>query len=155
MMWPGPRSDQELRARFQWTTCHPPVPSWRSTAVVLSTTASPTATGPTTCVSAYAGPWSVATRWRPARSLSSSTTRAVTKAGMGAAPVRLEAGDQLLDPLVPALERVLAQDGALGLVVELQVHPVDRVGPLALLGPADELAPQPCPRGLGRQVHGG
>ena len=40
------------------------------------------------------------------------------------------------------LERVLAEHGALGLVVELQVDPVDRVVALALLGPPDELAAQ-------------
>src|SRR5215210_4159730 len=62
----------------------------------------------------------------------------------------LEAGDQLLHPLVAGLEGVLAQDGALGLVVQLQVDPVDGVVPLALLGLADELAPQPGPGGLGR-----
>src|SRR4029450_2461899 len=63
---------------------------------------------------------------------------------------RSEAGDQPLDPLVAGLERVLAQDGALGLVVELQVDPVDRVVALALLGPADELAPEAGPGGLRR-----
>jgi len=39
------------------------------------------------------------------------------------------------------LERVLAEHRALGLVVELQVDPVDGVVPLAVLRPADELAP--------------
>ena len=34
------------RLRFQWTTCQPPVPRPSSTAVVLTTTSSPTATGP-------------------------------------------------------------------------------------------------------------
>ena len=62
----------------------------------------------------------------------------------------LQRGDQLLDPLVAGLERVLAQHGALRLVVELQVDPVHRVVPLALLGAADELAPQASPGGLRR-----
>src|SRR5207244_2233748 len=64
-----------------------------------------------------------------------------------------ETRDQLLHPLVPRLERVLAQHRALGLVVELQVDPIDGEVALALLGPADELAPQAGPRGLGRLVH--
>ena len=46
----------------------------------------------------------------------------------------LHRGDQLLDALVDGLERVLAQHGALGLVVELEVHPVDGVVALLLLG---------------------
>ena len=59
-------------------------------------------------------------------------------------------GDELVDPLVDRAERVLAQHGALGLVVELEVHPVDgEVAPL-LLRPADELAAQPGPGGLRR-----
>ena len=61
-------------------------------------------------------------------------------------------GDELLDPFVAGLEGVLAEDGALGLVVELQVDPVDGVVALALLGPADELAPEAGPGGLGRLV---
>ena len=64
----------------------------------------------------------------------------------------LERGDQLLDPLVPRLERVLAQHRPLGLVVELQVDPVDGEVPAALLGPPDELAPQLGPGRLGRLV---
>src|ERR1700746_2188010 len=60
------------------------------------------------------------------------------------------AGDELLDALVDRAERVLAQHGPLGLVVQLEVHPVDgEVAPL-LLGPADELAAQPGPRRLRR-----
>ena len=46
MMWPGPGSCHSRRLRFQWTTCQPPVPRPSSTAVVLTTTSSPTATGP-------------------------------------------------------------------------------------------------------------
>src|SRR5919197_3144564 len=37
----------------------------------------------------------------------------------------LHGRDQLLDPLVDAAVRVLAEDGALGLVIELEVNPVD------------------------------
>src|SRR5262249_56504097 len=63
---------------------------------------------------------------------------------------RLHSGDQLLDPLVHRAERVLAQHRPLGLVVQLEVHPVDgEVAPL-LLGPADELAAQPGPGRLRR-----
>src|SRR2546430_3324409 len=57
------------------------------------------------------------------------------------------ARDEAVDPLVVRPERVLAQYGALRLVVELEVHPVDgEVAPL-LLGVPDELAAQPGPRG--------
>ena len=59
---------------------------------------------------------------------------------------RYRAGDEALDALVARLERVLAEHGALRLVVELQVHPVDRVVALALLGPLDERAAQPGAR---------
>src|SRR5271165_1079659 len=63
---------------------------------------------------------------------------------------RLHAGDEFFDPLVHRTERVLAQHGALGLVVQLEVHPVDgEVTPL-LLGPADELTAQLGPRRLRR-----
>src|SRR5580704_5450426 len=62
----------------------------------------------------------------------------------------LHARDELLDPLVDRTERVLAQHGPLGLVVQLEVHPVDgEVAPL-LLGPADELTAQLGPRRLRR-----
>ena len=52
------------------------------------------------------------------------------------------------------LERVLAQHGALGLVVQLQVHPVHRVVAALRLGLADELAAELGPRGLRRLAHG-
>src|SRR6266436_1053118 len=55
----------------------------------------------------------------------------------------LHAGDELLHPLVDRAEWVLAQHGPLGLVVELQVHPVDGEIAPPLLRPADELAAQP------------
>src|SRR5262245_27318458 len=64
------------------------------------------------------------------------------------------AGDEAVDTLVVGAERVLAQHGPLRLVVQLEVHPVDReVAPL-LLRVADELAAQPCPRGLRRCLLG-
>lgn len=50
-------------------------------------------------------------------------------------------GDEFFDPLVPTLERVLAEDGPLGLVVEFEVDPIHRVVPLVQFGGADELAP--------------
>src|ERR1700722_5474222 len=65
----------------------------------------------------------------------------------------LHAGDQPLDPLVDRPERIFAQHGALSLVIELEVHPVDGEIAAGRLGGADELTPQPCPRGLWRLVH--
>src|SRR5690606_11049696 len=59
-------------------------------------------------------------------------------------------GDQLLHPLVDRPEGVLAQHGALRLVVELQVDPVDGEVPPLLLGAPDEVAAQPGPGGLRR-----
>ena len=53
-----------------------------------------------------------------------------------------------VDPLVGGLEGVLAEDGALRLVVQLQVDPVDGVVVASLLGGADEVAAQLGPRGL-------
>src|SRR5260370_21435002 len=62
----------------------------------------------------------------------------------------LAARAELLDALVHRTERVLAQHGPLGLVVQLEVHPVDgEVAPL-LLGPADEFTAQLGPRRLRR-----
>src|SRR5437588_458761 len=66
---------------------------------------------------------------------------------------RSQRSDQLLNALVTSLEGVLAEHRALGLVVQLQVHPVDRVVALALLGLADELTAQTRPRRLGRIDH--
>src|ERR1017187_2262665 len=73
-------------------------------------------------------------------------------AGPGSFPVtvHLHAGDQLLHPLIDRPERVLAQDGPLRLIVELEVHPVYREVAPPLLRAPDELAPQPGPRGLRR-----
>src|SRR6266566_9860059 len=68
--------------------------------------------------------------------------------GLRPPDLALHPGDELLDALVHRAERVLAQHGPLGLVVQLEVHPVDgEVAPL-LLGPADELAAQLGPRRL-------
>src|SRR3954447_15003799 len=64
----------------------------------------------------------------------------------------LHAGDELVDALVDGLERALAQDGALRLVVELEVHPVDGEVAALLLGAADELTAQPRPGRLRRHV---
>src|SRR3546814_20910072 len=71
---------------------------------------------------------------------------------VGTSDASLQGGDELLDALVVGLERVLAEHGALRLVVQLQVHPVDRVVALALLGPTDELAAEPGPGGLRRRL---
>src|SRR5262249_17558080 len=65
----------------------------------------------------------------------------------------LEGGDQLLDPVVARFEGVLAEAGALRLVVELEVDPVHGEISPSLLGPANELAPEFGPSGLGRLVH--
>src|SRR3990170_2712149 len=67
-----------------------------------------------------------------------------------AGTVPSHARDELLDALVDGAERVLAQHGALRLVVELEVHPVDREVPAALLGPPDELAAEAGAGGLRR-----
>src|SRR3954451_13776532 len=67
---------------------------------------------------------------------------------------RSHARDELVAPLVDGLERVLAQDGALRLVVEFEVHPVDGEVAALLLGPADELPAQPGAGGLRRHVLG-
>src|ERR1700693_3003634 len=60
------------------------------------------------------------------------------------------AGDELLDPLLDRTERALAQHGPLSLVVELEMHPVDREVTPLLLGTADELAAQLRPGSLRR-----
>src|SRR6266540_7055593 len=50
--------------------------------------------------------------------------------------------DQLLDPVVDAAVGILAEHGALGLVVELEVYPVDGEVAATFLGAADEVAAQ-------------
>src|SRR3954469_7728437 len=60
------------------------------------------------------------------------------------------ARDEFLHPFVDSPERVLAEDCPLGLVVELEVHPVDGEVAPALLRPPDELPTQPGPGVLGR-----
>src|SRR5918992_2177073 len=84
-------------------------------------------------------------RGRPARTHLAGATR---PAG------RSQRGDQALDPLVDRPERVLAQHGALGLVVELEVHPVHREVAPCGLGGGDEVAAQLGPGGLRRGVLG-
>src|SRR5215472_183844 len=64
------------------------------------------------------------------------------------AALDLHAGDELFHALVDGPERVLAQHGALRLVVQLEVHPVDGEVPSPLLRPPDEIAAQPGPRRL-------
>src|SRR3954470_13256957 len=66
---------------------------------------------------------------------------------------RVRRGNEALDAIGTGLERVLAQDRPLPLVVELQVHPVDRVVTLALLGLLDEGAAEAGARRLRRLVH--
>src|SRR5580704_4883379 len=79
---------------------------------------------------------------------------AVVPRGRGAVgprgPRGLHTRYELFDPFVHGAERVLAQDGPLRLVVQLQVHPVNgEVTPL-LLRPADELTTQLGPGRLRR-----
>src|SRR5450759_5737919 len=64
--------------------------------------------------------------------------------------LRLHRVDEALDALVHALEGVLAEHRALGLVVQLEVHPVDRVVAPRLLRPAHEVTTELCPGGLRR-----
>src|SRR3954468_11936816 len=52
---------------------------------------------------------------------------------------RLHGRDELFDPFVDAAVRVLAEDGPLRLVVELEVDPVDSEIPAALLRAPDEI----------------
>src|SRR6516165_1592364 len=68
--------------------------------------------------------------------------------------IALERRDELLDPLVPGLERVLAEHRPLGLVVELEMDPVHGEVTAAFLGPPDELAPELGPGGLRRLIDG-
>src|SRR5918911_1226668 len=85
------------------------------------------------------------------RETSSMITRLSRRSDFQAVTGRVShALDEALHTLVVGAERVLAQDGPLGLVVELQVHPVDREIAAALLGALDEIAAQPCPRRLRR-----
>ena len=72
--------------------------------------------------------------------------RAVPQSARSAA----HALDEPLHPRVDGRERVLAQHRALGLVVELEVHPVDGEVAAVLLGRADEVAAQLGPGGLRR-----
>src|SRR6478609_2574861 len=89
------------------------------------------------------------------RSASSrAAVRFMSRSSLSDWAMALQRGDELLDALVVGPEGVLAEHRALGLIVELQVHPVDRVVALALLGLADELAPQAGPCGLRRGVDG-
>src|SRR3954464_6265061 len=60
----------------------------------------------------------------------------------------LHAGDELFHPVVHGPEWVLAQDGALRLVVELEMDPVDGEVASLLLSPFDEVASEPGARGL-------
>src|SRR5436190_7314120 len=63
---------------------------------------------------------------------------------------RSHAGDEFFHPFVDGAERVLAENRALRLVVELQVHPVHGEVAATLLRPLDELPAQPRPRCLRR-----
>src|SRR5690349_14940367 len=92
----------------------------------------------------------------PAHPTPTAATPLLWSHGVGARPgtVGSHAVDEALHPLVVRLERVLAQHRALGLVVELEVHPVDGEVAAALLGAPDELAPQARTRVLRRHALG-
>ena len=62
----------------------------------------------------------------------------------------LHALNQALHSLVNALKWVLAQDGALGLVIEFQMDPIHGEVPAGFLGSFDEIAAEFGPGGLGR-----
>src|SRR3989304_7261394 len=74
--------------------------------------------------------------------------------GLGSGPWSLEPGassersDEFVHPVVDRAEGVLAQHRALCLVVELEVHPVDREVAVALLGRLDEFTAEAGPGGL-------
>src|SRR5215471_13405442 len=96
-------------------------------------------------------------RWRMSSRVSGRgvSIRAATRlTSRSSRSMALERGDQLLDPLVPGLERVLAQHRPLGLVIELEMDPVDGEVAAALLGPPDELPPEFGPGGLRRLIDG-
>jgi hypothetical protein len=61
----------------------------------------------------------------------------------------LHALNQAFHSLVNVLKWVLAQDGALGLVVEFQMNPVHGEVPAGFLGSFDEIATKFGSRGLG------
>src|SRR5699024_1636801 len=56
--------------------------------------------------------------------------------------------DQSSNPIIGGPERILTQHRTLRLVIEFQVHPVDREVPTAFLGAFDEVAPQLGTSGL-------
>lgn len=66
----------------------------------------------------------------------------------------LHARDQPLNPLIDRPERVFAQHGALRLVVEFEMYPVDGEITSRLLRGADELTAQPGPGGLWGLIDG-
>ena len=63
-------------------------------------------------------------------------------------------GDELLHAVVDRTERILAQHGALGLVVQLQVDPIHRVVAALLLRVLDEVPAELGPGALGWLAHG-
>src|SRR3954453_24092441 len=101
--------------------------------------------------------------WVAVRSRFGTKPQQPRPGGRGSAPIRggriaddgLHTVDQPLDALVIGPERVLAQHGALAMVVQLQVHPVDGEVAAPLLCLSDELTANPRTRGLGRHRFGG
>ena len=71
---------------------------------------------------------------------------------LGARQVSSKRCDEFLHPFVFRFERVLAENGPLGLIVQLQMDPVHGEIALTLLGLADEITPKFGPRGLRRNV---
>src|SRR5690625_4604513 len=85
---------------------------------------------------------------RPCPGRTPAPGRGERRPGAGVCELGSHTGDELVDPFIDGLERVLAQHGALGLVIEFEMDPIHgEVAPL-LLRPADELTPEFGPGGL-------
>src|SRR5919109_1707531 len=93
--------------------------------------------------------------WPPARPGCSAAGWPPSTAAGVSRPVERSShvGDQLLDAFVHGFEWVLAEDGPLRLVVQLQVHPVHRVVTALRLRLTDEVAAELRARRLGRFPH--
>src|SRR5574337_558714 len=99
------------------------------------------------------------TRWRKyssymmsSREASSGRCLIILRATCFTVIPSLETADQAFDALVVGLERILAEDRLALRVVQFQVDPVHAVVLPLEVGLADELAPEPRPRRLGRRV---
>src|SRR5215813_9958639 len=80
----------------------------------------------------------------------SRTTRYRPKPARLAEVGQLHSGNELLDPFVDGPEGIFTENSALGLIVQLEVHPVDREVPAPFLRSPDEVTAQPSPGRLRR-----